>query len=127
VQLEGKSFSPVEIAAALFREIKHSAEIHLGAEVRRAVVAVPAWCTAKQQDNTRHAAATAGLDAVTLVSTPAAAAIAAAHAHFPSRAKKVLVYDMGASGCDVSVGLLDDSRFALLAARGKSPILLPNM
>jgi molecular chaperone DnaK len=114
VQLEGKSFSPVELAAALFREIKHSAEIYLCAEVRRAVVAVPAWCSAKQQDNTRHAAATAGLDAVTLVYTTAAAVIAAAHAHAPSSPKKVLVYDMGASGCDVSIGRLDDSRFALL-------------
>ncbi len=70
-----------------------------GADVRDVVISVPAYFTDNQRQATRKAAEIAGLNVVTLINEPTAAAI------YQSRDKRALslIFDLGGGTFDVSV------------------------
>src|SRR5262249_31654978 len=68
--------SPPEISALIRRAFRLRAEQHLGEEVTRAVITVPAYFNDSQRQATRDAGRLAGLDVLRLVNEPTAAALA---------------------------------------------------
>jgi molecular chaperone DnaK len=88
----------VQISALILREVKEVAQNHLGEEVNRAVITVPAYYTERQRQAVRHAGALAGFLVERIVNEPTAAALAYAYGrHLQQR---VLVYDLGGGTFD---------------------------
>src|SRR6185295_4690580 len=63
VRVQGKTYSPPEIAEFILRKLKEAAEAYLGHTVKKAVITVPAYFNDAQRQATMDAAAIAGFDA----------------------------------------------------------------
>ena len=63
-------------AALILREVKEVAQNHLGEEVNRAVITVPAYYNERQREAVRSAGALAGLQVERILNEPTAAALA---------------------------------------------------
>jgi molecular chaperone DnaK len=106
----------VQISALILREVKEVAQNHLGEEVNRAVITVPAYYTERQRQAVRHAGALAGFQVERIVNEPTAAALAYAYGrHLQQR---VLVYDLGGGTFDASVLELQDNVYEVISTGG---------
>jgi len=109
-------FTPPEISAYILRQLKRNAERFFGAEVKKAVITVPAYFNDAQRQATRDAGRMAGLDVLRLVNEPTAAALA----YGLDRAKEgiIAVYDFGGGTFDISILKLNDGIFEVIATNG---------
>ena len=82
--------------------MKQTAEDYLGAEVKEAVITVPAYFNDSQRQATKDAGKIAGLDVKRIINEPTAAALAYG-LDKASNEKKVVVYDLGGGTFDVSI------------------------
>lgn len=99
----GKVISPQEVSAIILRRLKEQAGRVLGANVRKAVVTVPAYFDDAQRQATRDAGRLAGLEVVRIVNEPTAAALAYGLGVNATAPQIVVVYDLGGGTFDVSV------------------------
>lgn len=118
-----RDFSPVEISAMVLARMRETAEAFFGgAEVRKAVITVPAYFNDAQRQATRDAGTIAGLEVLRILSEPTAAAVAygfdAAAAEGTTAKKTVLIFDLGGGTFDVSVLSIQDGVFDVLATAG---------
>ena len=105
-----------QVAALILREVKEMAQNHLGEEVNRAVLTVPAYYNERQRQAVRNAAALAGLRVERILNEPTAAALAYAYGrHLQQR---VLVYDLGGGTFDASVLELQDNIYEVVSTGG---------
>ena len=116
IALGDRTFTPPEIGAAILRTLKERAEIDLGAEVRKAVITVPAYFNDAQRQATKDAGRIAGLEVLRLVNEPTAAALA--YGLDKRKEGTVAVYDMGGGTFDISILRLHDGIFEVLATNG---------
>ena len=93
VALGKHTFTPQEISAFILRELKRVAETHLGREVKRAVITVPAYFTDAARQATKDAGQIAGLEVMRIINEPTAAALA--YGLDREEDQVVLVYDLG--------------------------------
>ncbi|MDP1821631.1 MAG: Hsp70 family protein [Archangium sp.] len=106
----------VQVSGMLLSELRGDAEDLFGAEVRKAVITVPANFTDAQRQATREAAEIAGLQVLRLLNEPTAAAMAYGLSNgFTGTA---LVFDLGGGTFDVSVLEVKDGVFTVLATAG---------
>ncbi|MCX5665354.1 MAG: Hsp70 family protein [Planctomycetota bacterium] len=98
----GAHVLPQEVAAVILSELRRTAELQLGCEVRRAVITVPAYFDDGQRQATRDAARLAGIDAVRIVNEPTAAALAYGIGR-SGHAQTIAVYDFGGGTFDISI------------------------
>lgn len=96
------SYTPEELSSFVLRSIKEDAEVHLGCEVKEAIITVPAYFNDKQRKATRKAGELAGLKVERLVNEPTAAALAYGIHQLENEAQ-FLVFDLGGGTFDVSV------------------------
>jgi len=116
VRLGARTLSLEEVSALVLREVKEVAQNHLGEEVNRAVITVPAYYSERQRQAVRHAGALAGLQVERIVNEPTAAALAYAYGrHLEQR---VLVYDLGGGTFDASVLELQDNVYEVVSTGG---------
>lgn len=100
-QIAGNIWTPVDIAAELFKELKKKAENSMQGKMTEAVVAVPVGFSSKKKNNVRKAAEKAGIKVLMFVSEPTSA--------YCSRASEmrkyhnVAVFDWGGGTLDVVV------------------------
>ena len=118
VRLGDKLYTPPELSAMILRELKRRAERHLGHEVIRAVITVPARFDDAQRQATRDAGQIAGLNVVRIVNEPTAAALA--YGLDRTEQATVAVYDLGGGTFDVSILRLSDGLFEVLATNGNT-------
>ncbi len=116
VEIDGRTYSPVELSSMILRELKLSAESALGTSVRRAVITVPAYFNDSQRQATRMAGKLAGLEVLRIVNEPTAAALAFGLAE--RRNGLIAVYDLGGGTFDVSILKLHDGIFEVLSTAG---------
>ena len=118
VTMADKDYAPQEISALILRRLKDLAQAHLGIEVNKAVITVPAFFSDAQRQATREAGVIAGLDVVRIINEPTAAALAYESRH--QGARKALVYDLGGGTFDVSVVNLEGDVVEVLASHGNN-------
>jgi len=118
VSMGDKDYAPQEISATILRRLKSLAQAHLGHDVSKAVITVPAFFSDAQRQATREAGEIAGLDVVRIINEPTAAALAYESRH--QGARKALVYDLGGGTFDVSVVNLEGDVVEVLASHGNN-------
>jgi len=116
LELGGKVFTPPEVSALILRQLKQNAEAHLGEDVPRAVITVPAYFNDAQRQATRDAGRIAGLEVLRLVNEPTAAALA--YGLDKRKQGVVAVYDLGGGTFDISILRIHDGIFEVLATNG---------
>ena len=101
VQIEGKEYSPPEIAAMILQKLKTAAEEYLGETVVQAVITVPAYFNDSQRQATKDAGRIAGLEVLRLVNEPTAAALA--YGLDQKKDEVIAVFDFGGGTFDISI------------------------
>jgi molecular chaperone DnaK len=101
IKLRDKVYSLPEISAMILQEMKSIAEDHLGREIEKAVITVPAYFNDAQRQATKDAGAIAGLDVIRIINEPTAAALA--YGHGRSLDSTIAVYDLGGGTFDLSI------------------------
>ena len=101
VEAKGKNIAPPEVSAKILQKMKKTAEDYLGAEVKEAVITVPAYFNDDQRKATKDAGAIAGLDVKRIINEPTAAL--AYGLDKQQNEQKIAVYDLGGGTFDVSI------------------------
>jgi molecular chaperone DnaK len=116
VPLLGQSLRAEQVAVMLFSLLKKDAEEVLGEPFTKAVVTVPANSKGLARHATKLCAGAAGLQVLTLINEPTAAAIC--YGLNAQEEQTVLVYDFGGGTLDVTVLRLHHGVFEEVSSKG---------
>ena len=116
IKTREKDYTPQEISARILQKMKQAAEDYLGAEVKEAVITVPAYFNDSQRQATKDAGTISGLEVKRIVNEPTAAALA--YGLDKQGEKKIVVFDLGGGTFDVSVLELGDGVFEVKSTNG---------
>ncbi len=121
----GKGWSAPAVSALILESLAADARFALGAEVKNAVITVPAYFGDEERRATMLAGNYAGLNVVGVLSEPIAAALSYGFGRVDGRDpapaadfETVLVYDLGGGTFDATVIELADRRITVLAVEG---------
>lgn len=112
----GKDYSATDLSAILLSHLKSRAEEILGHSVSKAVITVPAYFNDFQRTQTIEAGKRAGLDVLSILNEPTAAAIT--YGINSGVGKRILVYDLGGGTFDVTILRIDQDQLTVLATGG---------
>ena len=115
---EVKHVTPEEISAYVLVKMKETAEDFLGQPVKDAVITVPAYFNDSQRQATLDAGKIAGLNVMSIINEPTAAAIAYGVDKKIKQKRNVLIYDLGGGTFDVVVMAIENEKFDVLAVSG---------
>jgi len=117
VDIDGKKYTPQEIAARVLMKLKRDAEAYLGEPVTNAVITVPAYFGDAERQATKEAGEIAGLVVDRIINEPTAAALAYGldKGHVE---QTILVFDLGGGTFDVSLLDIADGVFEVKATKG---------
>lgn len=116
VQMGDQSYTPQEISAIILKRLKNIAEQHVGHNITKAVITVPAYFSDAQRLATREAGEIAGLEVVRMINEPTAAALSYNIGNKESC--KMLVYDLGGGTFDVSIVNVEEGVVEVLSSHG---------
>lgn len=120
VRLGDAEYTPQEISAMILRTLRDRAARSLGAEVKKAVITVPAYFNDAQRQATREAGELAGLEVVRILNEPTAASLT--YEVGEHGLKRVLVYDLGGGTFDVSIVQMEDGVVEVLSSHGDTQL-----
>src|SRR5207245_8633873 len=116
VPLVGQNLRAEQIAVMLFSLLKKDAEERLNEPISKAVVTIPANSKGLARHSTKLCAGAGGLQVLTLINEPTAAAICyGLNSHVE---QTVLVYDFGGGTLDVTVLRSHHGIFEAVASKG---------
>ena len=117
---EKKQFSAEQISSMVLKKMIGTAEAYLGTTVKNAVVTVPAYFNDSQRKATKDAGFIAGLDEISIIDGPTAAAIAYGLDKMATSTvgKNVLIFDLGGGTFDVSLLTIRKGNFEVKATAG---------
>jgi len=118
VEVNGKAYSPQEIAAKILQKAKSDAEAYLGEKVDKAVITVPAYFNDAQRQATKQAGKIAGLKVERIINEPTAAALA--YGLQKKKVETIAVYDLGGGTFDISILELGDNVYEVKATNGNT-------
>lgn len=116
VEIEGRQYTPEEISSMVLTKIKKDIEAYLGAEVRDAVITVPAYFNDAQRNSTKIAGEIAGFNVLRILNEPTAAAIA--YGVDKKQEGTILVWDLGGGTFDVTVLRMSEGVYEVKATNG---------
>ena len=118
----GAEWAPETLSALLLKKLKQTAEAYLEDEVHDVVISVPAYFMDHQRQATIDAGKIAGLNVVSIVNEPTAAALAFAGTSSVDKQQAdeetYLVYDLGGGTFDVTVLEKTPERLRVLGTAG---------
>lgn len=117
---EKKSYTPEEISSMVLIKMKAIADDYVGMDVEDAVITVPAYFDDSQRQATMDAGAIAGLNILSIINEPTAAAIAYGVDKNVTDHRNILVYDLGGGTFDVVVLTIENGNFNVLAVNGNT-------
>ena len=120
IEAGGTTHSPVEVSAEILRTLRDRARAQLGADVKRAVITVPAYFDDTQRQATKQAGMLAGLEVMRLLNEPTAAALA--YGLDKQREGHFAVFDLGGGTFDISVLHLVEGVFEVLSTGGDAQL-----
>lgn len=118
IKTKNKFFTPIELSAEILKSLKSRIEKHLGKNVSKAVITVPAYFNDAQRQATRDAGKLAGLDVLRIVNEPTAASLAYGIGLDPKETLNIAVYDLGGGTFDISILRIENGIFEVLATNG---------
>ena len=116
VKAGGGKHAPSQISAMVLRKMKETAERHLGEQVSKAVITVPAYFNDSQRQATKDAGQIAGLEVLRIVNEPTAASLAYGLENRESGV--IAVYDLGGGTFDISILEIGEGMFEVKATNG---------
>ena len=116
VEVCGRQLSPPEVISHILEKLASATCRQLEIDRLRAVITVPAYFDETQRQATRDAATIAGVDVARILNEPTAAALAYGYAG--ARGKNLVVVDLGGGTYDVTVMVIEDGVFEVLATTG---------
>ena len=116
VKAGGGQHAPSQISAMVLRKMKETAERHLGEQVSKAVITVPAYFNDSQRQATKDAGQIAGLEVLRIVNEPTAASLAYGLENRESGV--IAVYDLGGGTFDISILEIGEGMFEVKATNG---------
>lgn len=118
IEVGDKTYSPPQVSAMILKELKLRAEGHLGEEITKAVITVPAYFNDSQRQATKDAGLIAGLEVLRIINEPTAASLA--YGLCQQTQGIIAVYDLGGGTFDISILKLKDGIFEVLATNGNT-------
>lgn len=118
IQVGEKTYSPPQVSAMILKELKLRAEAHLGEDITKAVITVPAYFNDSQRQATKDAGLIAGLEVLRIINEPTAASLA--YGLQEKTQGVIAVYDLGGGTFDISLLKLKDGIFEVLATNGNT-------
>ncbi|MBR1398445.1 MAG: Hsp70 family protein [Selenomonadaceae bacterium] len=100
-EFDGKTYTPVEISALILTRLKNIVESQ-GDTIDDVVITVPAYFGLEERSATKQAGELAGLNVLSLINEPTAAALSYCARQFQED-RIILVYDLGGGTFDVTV------------------------
>lgn len=119
--IDGKEYSPEEIAAFILKKVKEDAEYYLGEVIEDVVITCPAYFSDIQRQAVKNAGKIAGLNVLRIINEPTSAALAFGLDKIKKEAN-VLVYDFGGGTFDVSILNIADGVFEVIATMGNNQL-----
>ena len=120
VDIDGDKYTPITLSAAILRKMINDFNDNHGCDVKKAVITCPAYFGQNERDATKAAGRVAGLEDVTIINEPTAAAISfGLGAGGIEGKKRVLVYDLGGGTFDVTILEIDGNAFTAVATDGE--------
>ena len=116
VMTRAGSKDPVAVSADILAALKTRAESALKGQLEGAVITVPAYFNDAQRQQTKEAAALAGLNVLRLLNEPTAAAVA--YGLDSADQGNIVVFDLGGGTFDVSLLSLTRGVFEVLSTGG---------
>ena len=116
-EIRGKTYNATDLSAIFLEKLAAEASRQLGEEISEAVITVPAYFTHKERKATVEAGKRAGLNVISIINEPTAAAFAYG---INERGKKqtVLIYDLGGGTFDVTIARVDSERISIVGSDG---------
>ena len=119
VDIDGEKYNPIMLSAVILRKMINDFNENHGCDVKRAVITCPAYFGQNERDATKTAGTIAGLDDVTVINEPTAAAISFGFGDNAEGKKRVLVYDLGGGTFDVTILEIEGKSFTAVATDGE--------
>ena len=117
----GESYTPQELSAFILKKLKQDAEEALGKEVKSCVITVPAYFNSAQRGATAEAGEIAGLNVLSIINEPTAAAIALG-LEYLGKNRRLLVFDLGGGTFDVTIMEIRGTTLRTLASDGNAEL-----
>ena len=117
----GESYTPQELSAFILKKLKQDAEEALGREIKNCVVTVPAYFNSAQRGATAEAGEIAGLNVLSIINEPTAAAIALG-LEYLGKSRRLLVFDLGGGTFDVTIMEIRGTTLRTLASDGNAEL-----
>ncbi len=112
----GNEFKPEMVSSMILSKLAQDASDKLGEQVHRVVITCPAYFGMNEREATKTAGELAGLDVVSIINEPTAAAIA--FGLKADEAQTVMVYDLGGGTFDVTIIKVSDGKIEVVATGG---------
>ncbi len=121
LQFHGTDYTPQAISALILKKLREDAEEALSHPIRKAVIAVPAYFNSAQRAATAEAGLLAGLEVLSMINEPTAAAIAHGLERF-GKDRRLLVFDLGGGTFDVTIMDIEGITFRTVASDGDAQL-----
>lgn len=117
-EYNGRTLTPEEVSAYILKKVAEDAEKHLGEEVKHVVITHPAYFGLTEKEATKRAGEIAGLNVVSLIPEPVAAAYAYGCDSNENIGKTILVYDLGGGTFDVTMIHISEDKIGVICTGG---------